>query len=115
MSSGCAPIASMDKGLSVGAVSFSGNIPGSLRQDRAHAIWIPDHPRTVCSLVALFEQCPLLHRVSRRPVALVWVGKHAAVGYQAHHRVFDQVLAFVQVIKNLRPEDEVSAILPLAQ
>src|SRR5260370_30401666 len=129
MSSGCAPTASRDNGLPEGAFRRSGSMrfltvalrwpplrchrgrPGSLRHTRT--LGIPDHPGAIPALVHLFQQRAFLHRVRWRPVSLVRVRQNSPLRDQSDKRVLDEVLALLDVIENLRPEDDGSAVRQL--
>src|SRR5262245_45733721 len=135
MSSGCAPSASTASGPPGGACRCSGSTGGSARRrrgcgralaarpgqggggrrGRARPVPVPDHPGAGPPVIHLLQLRALLHGVSGCPVSLVRVREDAPLGNQPHDRILHEILVLVEVIEDLLPQQEVAAVLPLAQ
>src|SRR5690348_3046313 len=69
-------------------------------------------PGGVAGLEQVLENGPVLHRVHRRPEAVIWIGDQLALFDQAVERLLYEVLAFFDEVEDLPAEDEVAGVDP---
>jgi hypothetical protein len=85
---------------------------GGLQGGALGALRVPEHPRPGAALVGGLQRRALLDRVGGLPEPPVGVGHHAAFLGQHHRAVRHEVAVLRDVVEDLRPEDEVAAVLP---
>src|SRR5262245_48846063 len=72
----------------------------------------PDLPGCVAARAQILQHLPVLERVHRAPEARVLVRQQLALRDQPAERLLDEILAVLDVVEDLLPEDEEAPVGP---